>query len=387
MRSAKSSAERVRKFREKRAQEDPSFLKEESKRVEKCRKRRVNQMTEREKRKYRECTRERVHSCRARKKQAGSVKEKASAGHKGPGFKSPQSLGKAVHKLTSNLPKSPSKQKAAVCGLACRVGLSLQNDMDRNLNQITKQGLTQEVQTLVTDLYMNDTMVSWKDGKKMKLRKYYLVMFLKEAFTLFKGCYPGIEIGFSKFAALRPANVLLLKDQPADQCKCRTHEDFTLKLKPLGISYGSDFWDKILCYSEDLGHECWIGTCTNCQNGAKLITDHDMAEEVFWKQWEKADSGRLKLITKQGCVGELMDEILDSISSFQEHVRIKRIQSDAFEQDKKDPDVTVLQCDFAMAYSCEYQSEVQSALWSRQSVNLFTAALYHKNEKCRSYLL
>ena len=70
-----------------------------------------------------------------------------------------------------------------------------------------------------------------------------------------------------------------------------------------------------------------------------------MAEEVFWKQWEKADSGRLKLITKQGCVGELMDEILDSISSFQEHVRIKRIQSDAFEQDKKDPDVTVLQCD------------------------------------------
>ena len=120
-----------------------------------------------------------------------------------------------------------------------------------------------------------------------------------------------------------------------------------MTIKPLGISYGSDFWDKILCYSEDLhvGHECWIGTCTNCQNGAKLITDHDMAEEVFWKQWEKADSGRLKLITKQGCVGELMDEILDSISSFQEHVRIKRIQSDAFEQDKKDPDVTVLQCD------------------------------------------
>ena len=30
---------------------------------------------------------------------------------------------------------------------------------------------------------------------------------------------------------------------------------------------------------------------------------------------------------------------------------------------------------------------MQSALWSRQSVNLFTAALYHKNEKCRSYLV
>ena len=35
--------------------------------------------------------------------------------------------------------------------------------------------------------------------------------------------------------------------------------------------------------------------------------------------------------------------------------------------------------DFAMAYQCKYQNEVQSALWTRGSVNLFTCALYHRS--------
>jgi len=72
---------------------------------------------------------------------------------------------------------------------------------------------------------------------------------------------------------------------------------------------------------------------------------------------------------------------------FQEHVRVKRVQSEAFNFDKADPETSVLQCDFAMAYSCEYQAEVQSALWDRESINLFTAAFYHGNEACKSYLI
>ena len=33
-----------------------------------------------------------------------------------------------------------------------------------------------------------------------------------------------------------------------------------------------------------------------------------------------------------------------------------------------------------MAYQCQQQSEVQSALWTRGSINLFTCAVYHKNQ-------
>ena len=39
-----------------------------------------------------------------------------------------------------------------------------------------------------------------------------------------------------------------------------------------------------------------------------------------------------------------------------------------------------------MSYSCEYQDEVQSALWSRESVILFTAAMTYKS-KCHTYLI
>ena len=55
----------------------------------------------------------------------------------------------------------------------------------------------------------------------------------------------------------------------------------------------------------------------------------------------------------------------------------KWIQASEFNQDKADPTKRVLQIDYAMAYTCEYQDEVQSALWGRGSVNLFTSAVSH----------
>ena len=82
-----------------------------------------------------------------------------------------------------------------------------------------------------------------------------------------------------------------------------------------------------------------------------------------------------------------METVVDSLPAFQEHVKIKRIYSDAFNTDKADPQTSVLQRDFTMAYSCEYQTEVQSALWGCKSVNLFTAAFYHGSEPCKSYLI
>ena len=63
-----------------------------------------------------------------------------------------------------------------------------------------------------------------------------------------------------------------------------------------------------------------------------------------------------------GCVGELKEDLFSKFSFFKEHVRIKQIQSTAFTEDKKRSDCHVLQCDFATAYSCDYQNEVQSAL-------------------------
>ena len=50
-----------------------------------------------------------------------------------------------------------------------------------------------------------------ENGEKQKLRKMFLTHFLKEVFSLFQEEHSDIKIGFSKFCALRPVNVLLLK--------------------------------------------------------------------------------------------------------------------------------------------------------------------------------
>jgi len=56
------------------------------------------------------------------------------------------------------------------------------------------------------------------------------------------------------------------------------------------------------------------------------------------------------------------------------HVHIKRIQGDQFQKDRTNCEAGVLKLDSAMGYQCEYQNEVQSALWSRGSVIQYTAA-------------
>ena len=90
---------------------------------------------------------------------------------------------------------------------------------------------------------------------------------------------------------------------------------------------------------------------------------------------------------KCGCWGKLEEEVVTSIVGFQQHVRVKHIQAQSLESCKQDKTViTIIQMDFAMAYSCEYQNEVQSALWNRSSVTLFTVAIF-KDDECDTYLI
>lgn len=59
-------------------------------------------------------------------------------------------------------------------------------------------------------------------------------------------------------------------------------------------------------------------------------------------------------------VVELLDLVLQSLPEAQEHTRVKRIQSNAFESLKEAN--RILQIDIATAYSCEYQDETSQHL-------------------------
>ena len=108
------------------------------------------------------------------------------------------------------------------------------------------------------------------------------------------------------------------------------------------------------------------------------------------------------LVSLSSCMGAQKNQMFDYIDSYDTnlhvpqttrkrkenmshtitHVNTKRIQAQDFEDDE----ARILQIDFAMNYSCEYQNEVQSVLWRRGSVMLFTAAVTYK-DTCKTYLI
>ena len=130
---------------------------------------------------------------------------------------------------------------------------------------------------------MKDEVTLWIDGKKVKERKYYLTMFLREAFRIFIETYPENKIGFSKFCSLRPKNVFLVHETPVDQCKCRVHENFISRLKGLHIQYNSvEFWESVLC-DTTLNSKCWQADCTECSRGKKMAVSL-LPEQIVLKK-------------------------------------------------------------------------------------------------------
>ena len=136
--------------------------------------------------------------------------------------------------------------------------------MERNISA-GNQGIPKQTKEAVTSFFywedivytepgMKDTITIWKGGKKETLWKYYLTLYLHEAFAIYKETHPDLLVGFSSFCRLWPDNVLLIKDMQADQCKGRPHENFYLKLKGLNIDYDNSWWKQCLCSEENLSN-------------------------------------------------------------------------------------------------------------------------------------
>ena len=243
-----------------------------------------------------------------------------------------------------------------------------------------------------------DEIVIWDSaGKKRRKRKYYLTMYLREAYVFFKETVADEECcSFSAFCKLRPKNVLLLVDAPKEQCKCQIHEKFFMKLEAMGCSYDNNFWGNVLCDVSE-NSNCWFSECESCRNGKKLEPAKPLNFETVYKKWEyvyipsnKMEEGseeseepsqkfnkQLQIISKQVLAGNVLDDFTECFEEIVNHVNAKRIQAQAFQDDINDPSARVLQIDFAMAYQYEYQNEVQSALWTSALCSI--SPFDHKN--------
>lgn len=385
-----TSASRMRKFREKKKVEDPSFKANESKRIAELRKKKREQASEKELAAILRKQRDEKRLQRAKKRPEVIEPSTSSASTECP-YKSKQALYKAINKALRALPQSPRKKKAVVTELARKMNIALAESSPSSI-VVDKDSRFEAVKTfyyrpdiVYTCPGVNDFVTIWENATKKKCQKHYLTLYLREAFAIFKEVIPDYGIGFSKFCSLRPKNVLLMKDTPSDQCRCVTHENFTLKLKGLKEIYSNDWWNKILC-EVSMNSLCWKNECDVCSYGKKVLLSIDLSQTCVWKEWDKNSEKKLRLKTNETSAGELKEKVILSLPDMMHHVNLKRIQAAEFQQDKLKDDVRILQVDFAMSFGCEYQNEIQSALWSRSSVMLFTAASFYKGN-CQTYVI
>ena len=80
---------------------------------------------------------------------------------------------------------------------------------------------------------MKDEITIWENITKKCERKYYLAMVVREAYKIYAELLVSDKVKFVEFCDLCPTNVFLLKQSPADQCKCVVHENFINTLKAL----------------------------------------------------------------------------------------------------------------------------------------------------------
>ena len=105
------------------------------------------------------------------------------------------------------------------------------------------KSLSAEVTTVVENFYLRDdvssTMPGMKDvtavrdenGVKQHLQKKLLLLNLRELYQAFKEEHSEINIGFTKFSVLRPANCILAGSSGTHSvCVCAYHQNVKLLL-------------------------------------------------------------------------------------------------------------------------------------------------------------
>lgn len=305
-------------------------------------------------------------------------------------FQSRQSLGKAMKRVTNSLPYSPRKKKFVVRCLMRKCGIKSSNDLSKDHHRLS---LSPEILQKVSEFYNSDE-VSWQaPGKKDRViyrkkndqgkteKEYvqsrYLLMSLREAYTLFKEKNPDSKIGKSRFCNAKPKHVLCFADLPHNVCVCVYHENIRLILSALKshselpIEF-KPFIDKIVCNSKS--KDCMTQSCLICRNKIDLYTPENLEEPLKYLQWQKVDNKSQK-VEILSTVHGVFDELKAQLKYFLIHTFVKRAQADTFNNLKSAVDGSniLIQLDFSENASLLAQNEIQSAHWSHSQATVFTA--------------
>jgi hypothetical protein len=315
-------------------------------------------------------------------------------------FSSAQALGRALSRVRKMLPKSPRKKAAVVRKLALGCNFEAGKVACDKTNEV-KETDQQVIAFYLSDLISRQLAgkkdfitVKTEDGNKERLQKRILMMTVREAYRLFKEEHHDVVIGKSKFAQLRPKNVMPVNDKDQSVCCCKYHENLDLLLAGLrksvclNIPNERQVIEKSVC---GWNKDCYFGNCEKCSNVDSVIDDmlktytpkesnpsEEMENEVQYYQWTALSSKEAVTCSLQ----EKKKELGRQLVFVKKHSYIAKMQLQQIKSLKVSmrEHEAIIQEDFSENFAIKHQNEIMSAHWVSHGVTLFTAIVYQAND-------
>ncbi|XP_034240315.1 uncharacterized protein LOC117644795 [Thrips palmi] len=270
------------------------------------------------------------------------------------------------------------------------------------------KGLSSETEKLVTAFYLEpdvsremagkkECIVVKEDGGKVTKTKRLVLGNLRDIYLAFCKKYPNVEIGFSKFASLRPPECVLAGSAGTHTvCVCTTHQNFLLMF--MGAHLGSlkdgdtkvceswhDIVNSTMCLQPK--EECHFGKCKKCPGSEKIekklvdVLLTQFVEKITYKQWIKDEKGRYLLSTFVLRTQDFVEKLVEAIPEVRQHDFIAKQQAEYFSnrRDNLEYGEVLVVADFSENYSFIIQDAVQGAYWNNQQATIHPFAMYFRN--------
>ena len=266
--------------------------------------------------------------------------------------------------------------------------------------------LSDQTVVLVKEWYRSDeisrVMAGMKDfvsvkigDTRMHVQKRLILCNLREVYASFKTKHGNAQIGFSKFADLRPKECVLAGASGTHSvCVCTVHQN--VKLMWIGAKLNQLTLEDIplKSYKHGLAQmtcnppllACHMGDCANCPQRStfneqlKVLMDSEMIDEVQYKQWVSTDRSTLETIVKK--TDDFVDDLCDKLANLLRHDFIAKQQSN-YQTDVKDNlqigEFLVL-LDFAENYAFVLQDAAQGFHWNNAQATIHPFVCYYRSD-------
>ena len=261
--------------------------------------------------------------------------------------------------------------------------------------------LSDETKQLIRDFHLDDLISRTLPGIKdvinvngVSQQKHLLLTNLKETYVTFQEQHPDIKVGHSRFADLRPKQVILPDVAGLHKtCVCLKCENVKLMLFVVpGSCRISELFEDTACsiYSTN----CMFGKCEVCQEQLELVTQQmlrrvDQVATISFKQWTVTD--REKFTSVQLTREDFCEQLTQVLATLREHYFYYKSRA-AFYKDLREnlqDDEALVLLDFAQNYQYVYQDEPQAVYFAKPQATIHPVFIYYleNGEKTQTYCI